>query len=107
MNLPKPPLRFELGGLRWEVLLKDEVEMGDCYGKTHMEFHRIELCDNLTPQREQDTYLHEVLHAILASQGRPYGGNVEETYVGALATGLLGAPRTNPELRTWLHEATK
>lgn len=50
----------------------------------------------------KDTVLHEVLHAIRQSQGREYGGEVEEDYVRSLATGLTVVLRDNPEFAKWL-----
>ena len=66
---------------------------------------RIELSKDQEPQELRDTLLHEILHAILHTQGREYGGEIEEIYVRALATGLLGVFQDNPELHQWLIQA--
>lgn len=50
----------------------------------------------------KDTVLHELMHAVLYQQGREYGDEVEETYVRALATGLIGVFQDNPDLAAWL-----
>jgi hypothetical protein len=42
------------------------------------------------------------MHAVLHMQGRESGGEVEEEYVRALATGLTGVFQDNPELAAWL-----
>jgi hypothetical protein len=62
----------------------------------------IDISKGQLPIDETDTVIHEVFHAILYCQGREYGGDVEETYVRALATGLVGALHDNPEFAKWL-----
>lgn len=57
---------------------------------------------SLSPWSSRDTLLHELGHAVLNSQGRPYGGKVEEQYVQALATGFLHLFRENPDLVNYL-----
>jgi hypothetical protein len=98
MALPK---RIELAGRRWRIV-EGDLTAHEAVG----------LCDSTTatitvaPGQEawelRDTLLHELLHAILRSQGRPYDEGPEELYVGALAPGLLGALRTNPGLARYL-----
>jgi hypothetical protein len=51
--------------------------------------------------QERDTLLHEVMHATLRMQGRPYTEE-EEVYVTALATGLISVLDANPKLRKHL-----
>ena len=51
---------------------------------------------------QKDALLHEVMHAILYQQGREYGGDVEETYVRALATGLIAVFQDNPEFAAYI-----
>lgn len=62
----------------------------------------IEISTDQEPQELKDTVIHELLHAILHTQGREYGGEAEEVYVRALATGLLGLLTDNPKLHPWL-----
>lgn len=50
---------------------------------------------------EQDTLLHECMHAVLRQQGRAYT-KAEERYVTALATGTLALLRNNPALVRYL-----
>ena len=56
---------------------------------------------------ELDTLLHEVMHAILHCQGRENGAETEETYVRALATGLLMVLRQNPKFVVYLMQEVK
>lgn len=50
----------------------------------------------------KDAVVHEIFHGILYQQGREYGGEVEETYVRALATGFIAVLQDNPEFAAWL-----
>lgn len=62
----------------------------------------IKVAATLDSYERKDALLHEVMHAILYQQGREYGGEVEETYVRALATGLVGVLQDNPRFAMWL-----
>lgn len=50
---------------------------------------------------EQDTVLHEVMHAIFRQQGRPYT-KAEEKFVTLMAPGLLPVLQANPALVRFL-----
>lgn len=84
--------------------LKAERLPGAC-GLFKSQRSLIEISKDQEPQELRDTVLHEILHAILHTQGREYGGELEEVYVRALATGLLGVFQDNPELHQWLIQA--
>ena len=60
------------------------------------------IAKGLELQELQDTVLHELFHALLHTQGREYGGEQEELYVRALATGTIGLLQDNPDLIEWL-----
>ncbi len=47
------------------------------------------------------------MHAIRFTQGREYGGEVEEDYVRSLATGLTNVFRDNPGLLRWIANTLK
>lgn len=56
-------------------------------------------CNSLAA--EQDTVLHEVLHAICRQQGRAYT-KTEERFVTSITPGLLSVLRSNPALVAYL-----
>jgi len=76
--------------------------MPDIYGQFNLDEFAIDIRKGLSPFETRDTVLHEIFHAILFSQGREYGGEVEELFVRALATGLTGVLQDNPDLANWL-----
>lgn len=98
MALPK---RIELAGRRWRVIVEDLTEQ-EAVGLSDDTTATITLHPGQDPWVERDTLLHELMHSVLRSQGRPYDEAAEELYVGALATGLLGALRANPSVARYL-----
>lgn len=94
------PAVVRVAGTPWRVVKRDvsaEGAVGLCDPNTHT----ISIHPKQTLRNEQDTMLHEVMHAVLRSQGRTYT-EVEERYVTALATGLLGVLHDNPRLAPYL-----
>jgi len=96
------PTALRLGGLDWTIHQRTSRAMGGNLGLCHSDRQRIDILKTQTPDSAVDSLLHETFHAILHSQGREYGGDTEETYVRALATGLLQSLRDNPDFARWL-----
>src|SRR5881392_1069832 len=93
---PRPsPIR--LGGRDYKFRFRQAKSMSEADGLCHNDKGLIDIRVGQTPVNEVDTVLHEVFHAILFCQGREDGGTTEETYVRALATGLVTALSDNPE----------
>lgn len=63
--------------------------MPGAVGEWHADRGCIDVARGQRALDEADTVLHELMHAILHHQGRENGGDAEETYVRALATGVL------------------
>lgn len=78
------------------------AKLPDAYGQWHESGGKIDYRTRLTRIDLRDTILHELLHAIRSTQGREYGGEIEEDYVRSLATGLVGVFDDNPEFAHWL-----
>lgn len=96
------PTKLKVNGRKFKVKFRAAVRMPEALGLFHSTKHLIEIREDQSPVELRDTVLHELLHALLHSQGREYGGEVEEVYVRAIATGLIGVLRDNPELVQWL-----
>lgn len=71
-----------------------EGEFGEC----DFDNQRISVSSTLHLEQEQDTVLHELLHAM----GHETGVNLRESQVRPLATALLGVIKENPGLMTYL-----
>lgn len=94
------PHEVNVAGCPWSIEDGDLGHLG-AVGYSDPSLHRITIHPGQTLRNEQDTVLHEVMHAVLRQQGRPYSA-VEERYVTALATGLLGVLHDNPALTKYL-----
>lgn len=75
---------------------------GNCGLTTFAPVASIQVADGQDPLDTADTYIHEIMHAILHRQGRESGGKVEEMYVRALATGLVTVFQENPAILSYL-----
>lgn len=98
----KRPKAIRLGARDYRFRYRRVASMPEELGLCHNDKALIDIRQGQLPIDEKDTVLHEVFHAILNCQGREYGGEVEETYVRALATGLVVALQDNPEFGAWL-----
>lgn len=97
-----PPSTLKVNGRVVSIKYRASKHMPDLAGQFHPDRNLIDINKSQDKQELQDTVLHETLHAILHTQGREYGGEVEELYVRAIATGLSGVLRDNPEFTQWL-----
>lgn len=73
-------------------------DMGYCWQNDGL----IQIRAEQRPIEELDTVVHEVLHAILAGQGRQPNDRNEERFVRAIATGLTTVLADNPSFRRYL-----
>jgi hypothetical protein len=94
------PTVIRVAGRDWAVQSTDLSAQG-CVGLCSPAEGVLHIHPGQTRHEEQDTVLHETMHAILRSQGRGYSA-AEERYVTALATGLLGVLHDNPALHRYL-----
>ena len=106
----KRPERIKVLGKVYRVRVVTEraqgFEDGD-YGECDNDKHIITLIAGRSLGNDQDTLLHEVIHAV-AFQMNVDGaigkrGN-EEQWVQALATGLLAVMKDNPTLVSYLRQ---
>lgn len=97
-----PPKTVKVNGRVYQLKQRAASRMPDVLGLCHSDKGLIEYRKGQEPHELRDTVLHELFHAILATQGREYGEEVEELYVRAIATGLIGVLQDNPELAAWL-----
>lgn len=96
------PVSFKVNGRTISLSFKAPEKMPGTAGMFNSQKSSIVIAKGQDQQELQDTVLHELFHALLHTQGREYGGEEEELYVRALATGTIGLLRDNPELVSWL-----
>lgn len=100
--LNAPPSSVRVLGRPMRIKLLSASRLPDVCGQFEPTKNIISIHKDMPLAELQDTVLHEILHAVLYMQGRENGGDVEELFVRALATGLLGVLHDNPELPSWL-----
>jgi hypothetical protein len=96
------PTTVQVNGRSLKVKLKSARKMEGLAGSFYSPHGSIEISKNQDAYEAKDTLLHEVFHALLHTQGREYGGEVEEVYVRALATGFVGMLKGDPAFIAWL-----
>lgn len=93
------PRRLDILGRVWTTRAR---RLPDAYGQCDYEQNRLEYRPGLSHAEKRDVVLHEIMHALRHQQGHEYGGEVEESYVRSLASGLISVFDANPKLVAWL-----
>lgn len=96
------PVTIKIGGFLWTIEEHLDVSReGNVYGSTHPTSQKFFLEPNLSPQKKQQTILHEVMHAVWWQSGvdRMFEGpekhKKEEEIIHALSMGLYQVLRDN------------
>lgn len=104
---PKLPASIKVGHRDIEVVLAPRSAMDGAYGDYLDDAQRIRLSMDRKPQSQAETLIHEILHACWPAHWSLVG-DVEETFVSALAPALSQVVRDNGELVAWLqHNLSK
>lgn len=81
----KIPTGFQLGGIDWKV--EQTTPLMGAMGATFQQEARIQLLKELSKQIKEQTFCHELVHAILFSMGTP-GPEHDEKFIDGFATFL-------------------
>lgn len=101
------PNEIKILGEKWMISSVDSIEAipnedgSEFLGETRCKANIIKIRNDLSPYRERQTLLHEILHAMLYVLGR-YEIWDSEDDIQAMATGLLNLLRDNKELVEFL-----
>lgn len=76
------------------------------YGDFYMKEQRIRILEGLTPVEELDTFLHEVIHMIMAYMHIMMGEVDEEMITHRLASGLSSVLVENPQVADYITAIT-
>lgn len=101
----KIPSKIRIIGFEWVVKEdKNVAAEGQIFGSTHSFSQTIFLDPDTTPQKKEQTFLHETMHAIWwqTGLGKRYDkdkGVIEEEIIGALAQGLYQVLKENKLLK--------
>lgn len=102
MSVSAFPTEVLVNGRAMQIKLRAAHKMGTAAGWFIAQQGLIEISKGQSEEEQKDTLLHEVFHALLHTQGREYGGEEEELYVRALATGFVGLITGDPAFIQWL-----
>lgn len=78
MNIPT---QFQLGGFTWTV--KRVKRLKDKYGDCSLDKQTMRILDTVSPQLKEQTFCHELVHAIKFSMGEQ---DHDEVHTDAFAT---------------------
>jgi len=79
--------QINIGGHIYDIVLKNlthEDESKELYGRHEVKENIIYINDNIHKSRQQETLIHEILHAIHFNCGLPHN----EQYIDAISKGL-------------------
>lgn len=99
MNIPKT---VRVGSMIYQVLRSDKTLILDgkeCKGMIQYETHIIELNNVVQDiQGEEQTFLHELVHAIVRERNVSLDNGNQELVVDEIATGLHQVIKDNPKI---------
>lgn len=99
----KIPNKIKIIGFDWEVKHDKNVAMeGSIFGSTHTQSQTIFLDPANTKQKDEHTFLHEIMHAVFWQTGlgrRFHDHKQEEEIVAALASGMYQVLKDNDLLK--------
>lgn len=104
----KRPNKIKVGPTTWKILYDSEkLSTPASLGETNSFTGEIIISEDLNPQIEVETVLHEVFHAIYATFAFHWkdvksGYDREERVVGFTAAALLGVMKDNPKFVEWV-----
>jgi Zn-dependent peptidase ImmA (M78 family) len=91
MNIPKS---FTLGAIPYKVTIVNHIDKGESLGVTDADNGVIMVMRDLPRFRKEQTFCHELVHALLDTAGRSDLGS-DETLVDVLGTLLHQYLQTN------------
>ena len=65
-------IKVKIGGYEWTVKFVDKGFINGCDGRTHCNEFVICIREDLQPVVMRETIVHEIVHALLTTQGRYY-----------------------------------
>ena len=96
------PTELKIGPFIWAIETSKDVSLeGNCYGSTHHTTQKIFLDPTNSPQRNEATLIHEILHVIweTSSLTKVIEQKLEEQIVHTLSLGIYQALKDNNLLK--------
>ena len=102
----EPPSQVQIGPFTWRIDFVDEINEGRRYGDTNEMQLRIRVATNVPLQQQQDTLVHELLHAIIVTSGASAtwknADDLDEIVVATCSSLLWQVIRDHPDVCAWL-----
>jgi len=99
MNIPK---KIRIGSMDYEIIYCESPLIVDnkvCFGSMDYDKKTIKIAKGMQNiQGEEETFLHEIFHAVCAERNFTYAANDDETITEELARGWHQVIRDNQEL---------
>lgn len=98
----KIPKKMRIGGLEWTIKFdKDVAAQGEIFGSTHFDTQLIFIDPRAPKDKQEQTFVHELLHVINYQWGiaKRMNDKDEEELVNAQAFGLYAALKENGLLK--------
>lgn len=101
------PQSFKVGPFDYEVEAWNSLsaESRQAYGECSRLELKIRVAENIPLQKQGETLLHEILHAVAAQQYILADDEDQEEVVRPMSLGLAATMRDNPEAFEWILEA--
>lgn len=100
--------KFRIGHLDFKIVEMAYVNAKDSYGLYVPDAQEIHICKGMTPHKQGEILLHEILHGVADVQSLAFVlGDKEEHVVRAMAIGLATAMRDNQKLFADILKALK
>lgn len=93
---------------RYAVVWRDEkwADGNEAWGMCTHSKGTIEVCEEMTIEKQAEVLLHEVLHAIYDVMGLNNGKKLgQEKVVTQMAVGVMTVWRQNPHVVAWIEQA--
>lgn len=104
MRLPAKDFSVKVGPFRYDVQRSENVtNEGDAFGSVHHQNQRIFLAPYMAPDKQAETFLHEVLHCIHTQTGLRHDLNsdkppCDEQVVARTSVVLYQVIQENPHI---------
>lgn len=102
----KIPKKINIGGFDWKIEKSEDVATeGNIHGTTHYKKQRFFLDPETSIQKQEQTLIHEIMHAVWWQTGlwerfkKEETKNYEEEIIHALSMGLYQVLKDNKFLR--------
>ena len=100
----KIPDKLKILGFDWTIEdHKDIAYQGNCYGATHQGSQKIFLEPDMTPQKREQVFIHEMMHAIFWQMGLceryKKDKEIEEEIITTMSQGIYQVLKDNDLLK--------